>query len=63
MKETYVTDYLITPLTSKRYNVSIKDGDIFKIATLNKKTEKYKYLRNCNTSISTRQAIGVFVIL
>ena len=63
MKETYVTDHLIMPLTSKRYNVPIKEGDIFKVATLNKFAEKYNYFKKCNTDISTRQAIGVFVIL
>ena len=54
---------LFIPPTSIPFQRPMKDGDIFKVATLNKFAEKYNYFKKCNTDISTRQAIGIFIIL
>lgn len=54
---------LFIPPTSIPFQRPMKDGDIFKVATLNKFAEKYNYFKKCNTYISTRHAIGVFVTL
>ena len=54
---------LFIPPTSIPFQRPMKDGDIFKVATLNKFVEKYNYFKKCNIDISTRQAIGIFIIL
>lgn len=54
---------LFIPSTSIPFQRPMKDGDIFKVATLNKFVENYNYFKKSNTSISTRQAIGVFITL
>ena len=56
-------EYLSNPDIDELTNTRLKDGDIFKVATLKKNIKNYKYIREHNPSISTRQAIGVFITL
>ena len=48
---------LFIPPTSIPFQRPMKDGDIFKVATLNKFVEKYNYFKKCNIDIS------IFIIL
>ena len=58
-----IYEYLLNSDIDELTNTRFKDGDIFKVATLKKNIKNYKYIREHNTSISTRQAIGVFITL
>ena len=58
-----IYEYLLHSDIVELTNTKLKDGDIFKVATLKKNIKNYKYIREHNTSISPRQAVGVFITL
>lgn len=62
MEITDISKYLLFS-NDKRSKTPIKDGDIFKIATLKKNIKTHNYFKKCYTHINTRHAVAVFIIL